>query len=108
MTDYLYLTIQAIKIRLDEIFKPYKIGESYINLADTLLMYGISITEGTPDFVELLKKYNFEINRIIILKNKDYIFISIVIAKSYLYIPDKLKEDIKPFLDEIKEKDIVK
>jgi hypothetical protein len=108
MVDYQYLTIQAIKIRLDEIFKSYKIGESYINLVDTLLIYRLNIYQGTPDFIKLIKKYDFEINRIENDKNQDCIFISLIVAKSYLYIPDKLKIEIKPFLDEIKEKDIVK
>lgn len=108
MVDYSYLTIQALKIRLDEIFKAYKIGESYINLDDNLLIYRLNIYQGTPDFIELIRKYNFEINRIENDKNQDCIFISLIVAKSYLYIPDKLKIEIKPFLDEIKEKDIVK
>ena len=108
MTDFHYLTIQTIKIRLDELFKAYKIGDSYINLVDTLLIYRLNIYQGTPDFIKLIKKYDFEINRIENDKNQDCIFISLIVAKSYLYIPDKLKIEIKPFLDEIKEKDIVK
>ena len=108
MTDYHYLTIQTIKIRLDEIFKAYKIGGSSIDLEDLSLIYRININDGTPDFNNLIKKYNFEIIKIENVKNKDYIFISIVVAKFYLHIPDKLKADIQPFLDEIKEKEIVK
>ena len=108
MTDFHYLTIQTIKIRLDELFKAYKIGDSYINLDDTLLIYRLNIYQGTPDFIELIRKYNFEINRIENDKNQDCIFISLIVAKSYLYIPDKLKADIQPFLDEIKDKEIVK
>ena len=108
MADYRYLAIQTIKIRLDGIFKLYKIGDSSIDLDDTSLIYRININEGTPDFNELIKKYNFEIIKIENVKNKDYIFISIIVAKFYLHIPDKLKAEIQPFLDEIKEKDIVK
>jgi hypothetical protein len=108
MADYRYLAIQTIKIRLDGIFKLYKIGDSSIDLDDTSLIYRININEGTPDFIKLIKKYDFEINRIENDKNQDCIFISLIVAKSYLYIPDKLKIEIKPFLDEIKEKDIVK
>ena len=71
-------------------------------------MERLNIYQGTPDFIDLIRKYNFEINRIENDKNQDSIFISLVVAKYYLYIPDKLKADIQPFLDEIKDKEIVK